>query len=177
MSIVFGGIRQLGMVVRDADKAMEEWGKLGVGPWFTMRNFIVDDFIYRGKTSPAPELTLCFACSGALQIELIQQHNDVPSAYQDFLAQGKEGAQHVAAWFSDHDSYDAKRAQLMARGFELIHEGAARENDSRFAYFETGEPGGLMFEIAEATLPNLEEFQQTIVQAAIDWDGRQLIAL
>lgn len=177
MSIYFGGIRQLGMVVKDADAAMREWGRLGVGPWFTMRNFVVDDFVYKGKPSPAPEITMCFAHSGPLQIELIQQHNDVPSGYRDFLQSGREGAQHVAAWFSDHESYDAKRSELLERGFEIVHEGGARVNDARFAYFASKEPGGLEFEIAEAILPPLDEFRKTMEQAAQGWDGRELIAL
>lgn len=177
MSIIFGGIRQLGMVVRDAEAAMKEWGKLGVGPWFTMRDFVVDDFVYRGKSSPAPKLTLCFAHSGPLQIELIQQHNDVPSGYREFIESGRQGAQHVAAWFNDHASYDAKRADLLARGFQIVHEGASHANDARFAYFATGEPGGLQFEIAEALLPPLDDFRRTMEQAAEQWDGRQLVAL
>lgn len=176
MSIYFGGIRQLGMVVHDAESAMREWGRLGVGPWFVMRNFVVDDFFYRGEPSPAPEITMCFAHSGPLQIEIIQQHNDVPSGYRDFLQSGREGAQHVAAWFSDHASYDAKRAELLAHGFEIVHEGAARVNDARFAYFASKERGGLEFEIAEAILPPLEEGRKFMEKSAQEWDGKQLVA-
>src|SRR3546814_9763016 len=92
MSIIFGGFRQLGMVVRDCEAAMEQWGKLGVGPFFMMQ-FTVDDFMLRGRPSPAPDVTLCFAYSGPLQIELIQQHNDVPSVWREFLDSGRVGAQ------------------------------------------------------------------------------------
>ena len=53
MSILFGRVRQLGMVVRDCESAMREWGRLGVGPWFTMR-FTVDDFVYRGHHGAVP---------------------------------------------------------------------------------------------------------------------------
>ncbi len=175
MSIIFGGIRQLGMVVRDADAAMREWGKIGVGPFFTME-FTFDDFIYRGRPSPPPEVTLCFAHSGPLQIELIQQHNDVPSAYREFLDSDREGAQHVASWFADHAAYDAKRQSLIDRGFVLVHEGASRAFGTHFAYFETGAPGGLMFEIAEALLPGLDDNVLFMEQAARDWDGRNVLA-
>src|ERR1700689_3463209 len=101
MSIIFGGIRQLGMVVSDINTAMQEWAKLGVGPFYTM-HFAIDDFVYRGGPSEAPIVTLAFAHSGPLQIELIQQHNDVPSGYKEFLDAGRLGAQHVAAWYADH---------------------------------------------------------------------------
>ena len=175
MSILFGGIRQLGMVVRDVEAAMKEWGRLGVGPFFTV-TFTVDDFQYRGRPSPAPVLTLCFAHSGPLQLELIQQHNDVPSAYREFLDQGRQGAQHVCAWYADHRSFDAKRLELLERGFNLIHEGALRSVDARFAYFETGEPGGLMFEISEALMP-MHAAQRLVMESAAEkWDGKELVA-
>jgi len=175
VSVIFGGIRQLGLVVRDAEAAMWEWGRLGVGPFFTV-TFKVDDFRYRGKPSPAPELTLCFAHSGPLQIELIQQHNDVPSAYREFLGQGRQGAQHICAWYADHASFDAKMRELQGRGFTLVQEGGSRAMDARFAYFETGEPGGLMFEISEALMPMGASSRQAMESAAERWDGKELIA-
>ena len=175
MSILFGGIRQIGMVVRDAQQAMREWGRLGVGPFFTMP-FTFDDFVYRGRPSAPPEVTLCFAHSGPIQLELIQQHNDVPSAYREFLDSGRVGAQHVASWFADHASYDAKRSELLDRGFVIVHEGGNRALDARFAYFETQEPGGLMFEIAEALLPPIRDNIDLMEDAARNWDGRQIVA-
>lgn len=172
MSIYFGGIRQLGMVVRDAEAAMKAWGRMGVGPFMTM-NFTVDDFVYRGNAAPGPNLTLCFAYSGSLQIELIQQHDEVPSAYTEFLASGREGAQHVCAWYSDHQSYDAKRRSLLDRGFCLVHEGGSRAFDTRFAYFEPQVPSGLMFEISEASMPVLVPHWHALERAAEQWDGKQ----
>jgi catechol 2,3-dioxygenase-like lactoylglutathione lyase family enzyme len=172
MSVFFGGIRQLGLVVSDAEAAMRAWGRAGVGP-FHVIDFEVDDFVYRGKSSPAPRLTLCFAHSGPLQIELIQQHNDVPSAYRDFLAQGREGAQHIAAWFGDHDSYDAKREELIDQGFDLVHEGGSRKADARFAYFQTN-AGGLMFEISEALIHGPDSMRW-LEEAADAWDGRDVV--
>jgi hypothetical protein len=175
MSIIFGGIRQLGMVVPDIDVAMREWAKLGIGPFFTM-HFAFDDFVYRGKPSAAPLVTLAFAHSGPLQIELIQQHNDVASGYKEFLDAGRVGAQHVAAWFADHATYDRKRLELLERGFPIVHEGASRANDARFAYFATTEPGGLQFEITEALLPPLADFRLIMEEAAETWDGATLLA-
>lgn len=175
MSILFGGMRQLGMVVRDCEAAMRSWGDLGVGPFFTLR-FTVDDFILRGKPSAAPEVTLCFAHSGPLQIELIQQHNDVPSVWREFLESGREGAQHVAAWYADHLTFDAKKAELAAAGFAVVQEGGSRAADARFAYYDTGTPGGLMFELSEALIPAGAAARLTMEQAAENWDGRELVA-
>ena len=175
MSILFGGIRQLGMVVRDVQAGMESWGRLGVGPFFTMP-FTFDDYRYRGRPSEPPRVTCAFAHSGPLQIELIEQHNDAPSGYRDFLLAGREGAQHVASWFSDHASFDAKRSELIASGLTLVHEGANHAMDARFAYFGTDLAGGLMVEIAEALLPGIADGVRLMEAAARDWDGRVLVA-
>jgi catechol 2,3-dioxygenase-like lactoylglutathione lyase family enzyme len=174
MSILFGGIRQLGMVVPDVDAAMKAWARIGVGPFFPMR-FVMDDFVYRGKPSASPIVTLAFAHSGPLQLELIQQHNAVPSAYTEFLQAGRVGAQHVAAWYADHASYDAKRQELLDRGFAIVHEAMARANGARFAYFETGEPGGLQFEISQALLPGVADMPRIMERAAQEWDGQNIL--
>jgi hypothetical protein len=159
------------MVVRDADAAMAEWLKLGVGPWYVLE-FTVDDFVYRGKPSPPPELKLCFAHSGSLQLELIEQKNDVASAYGEFLDAGREGAQHVCSWFADHESFQAKRQDLLDRGFRIVHEGGFRASDGNFVYFETGEPGGLQFELSEALMPLSAAALERMLDETEKWDGK-----
>lgn len=159
------------MVVRNSEAAMEEWLRLGVGPWYVLE-FRVDDFFYHGQASEPPVLKLCFAHSGALQLELIEQKNDVPSAYTDFLAAGREGCQHVCSWFSDHESFQAKRQELLDRGFELVHEGGLRASDGSFAYFRTDEPGGLQFELSEAMTPANAAIYERMLRETAEWDGK-----
>lgn len=172
MSRFFGDIAQLGIVVRDADKAMTEWAqRLGVGPFYVIRDVEIQNFKYRGAPSPAPRLTFGFANSGNLQIEIIQQHNDVPSAYRDFLGSGHEGAQHVASWFSAPAAYDLKRQQLLDHGLELIHEGATVGGIARFAYFSTDLPGAMMIELSEARLPALRPMLDILESSSTNWDG------
>jgi len=175
MSIYFGDVRQVGIIVRDVKRAMNAWAHLGVGPFITM-DVVFDDFRYYGRPSAAPHVTIALAYSGSMQIELIQQHNDVPSGYRDFLANGREGVQHLGAFFADHASYNAKRAELLDRGFMLVHEGGSRARDMRFAYFASREREGLEFEITEALLPPFDQFWPRLQQAARDWDGKELIA-
>lgn len=175
MSRIFGDIRQVAMVVRDVDSAMQQWAAVGVGPFVALRNFHPQNYHYRGQAMTGPVLTLCFAQSGDVQVELIQQHDDTPSAYRDFLAAGREGCQHVCAWFSDPAAYDAKRADLLAQGFTLVHEGESLPPRSRFAYFETQLPGGLMFEISEATIPEYMPLWQLLDERTRQWDGREVI--
>jgi catechol 2,3-dioxygenase-like lactoylglutathione lyase family enzyme len=172
MSRIFGGTRQLAMVVRDADAAMRSWAeRLGVGPFVCLRKIRFDNYHYRGRISPAPIVTLCFAQSGDLQIEIIQQHNDAPSAYTEFLSSGREGCQHIAAWYADRAGYDRAHAAALAQGFTLVHQGEGGDQHARFAYFETGLPGDLMFEIAEALIPGVCELTAMVKTLAADWDG------
>jgi hypothetical protein len=170
MSKIFGEFRQLGMVVRDADAAMQEWLKLGVGPWYVLE-FTVDDYVYRGKPSPPPVLKLCFAHSGALQLELIEQKNDAPSAYTEFLGAKREGCQHLCSWFASHETFQARRRDLIDRGFTLVHEGGFRAADGSFAYFETSEPGGLQLELSEALMPMSAQVLARMLRETQAWDG------
>jgi len=90
-------MRQVGIVVRDIEKAMRHWVEVcGVGPRFYAEQLPLDEFRYRGRpydlrVSTAP------ANTGDVQLELIQQRNDVPNLYRDFVAAGHEGD---AAWSS-----------------------------------------------------------------------------
>jgi hypothetical protein len=95
MSRIFGPIAQLGYVVRDAHASMEQWIRNGVGPWFHFERVKLDWFRHRGIASPL-EMSVALANSGDVQIELIQQRNDAPSMYKEFLDAGREGLQHVA---------------------------------------------------------------------------------
>jgi len=88
MSRLFGGVIQNGYMVRDIEAAMRHWiDVLGVGPWFYIDHLPVADFQYKGQPSPV-DISLALANSGTLQIELIQQRNDAPSLYLDFLHAG-----------------------------------------------------------------------------------------
>jgi catechol 2,3-dioxygenase-like lactoylglutathione lyase family enzyme len=171
-----GGIRQLAMVVRDADATMRYFTRtLGVGPFFVVRDYIPDDFRYKGHPARAPRLTLCFAQSGPIQVEIIQQHDDAGSAYREFLEAGQEGCQHVAVWFDDAAAYTRARQRLVDCGLTLVHENGELAKAARFAYFATELPGGLMLEIAEALTPNVRGLFEAVARAARNWDGNDPI--
>lgn len=173
MSRLFGSIRQVAFVVRDLDLALEYWTQvLGVGPFFALRRLSPESYRYRGKPSPPPCVTIALGNSGDVQIELIQQHDDRPSAYRDFLAAGREGLQHVSSWLSRLE-YDATMKRLLAEGVVVAHEGVVPGVDVRFAYFATDTAaGGLMYEIADVMEPHAYPLMKMVAEAAIGWDGR-----
>ena len=92
MSRIFGAVAQNGYVVRDIRAAMDHWiNVMGVGPWFYIDRVKTDYFRHRGKDSGL-EMSVALANSGDLQIELIQQRNDAPSMYKEFLDSGRAAA-------------------------------------------------------------------------------------
>ena len=98
MSRIFGAVCQNGYVVRDIRAAMDHWvNVMGVGPWYYIDQVKTDYFRHRGHDS-AVEMSIALANSGDLQIELIQQRNDAPSMYKEFLDSGREGLQHMSYW-------------------------------------------------------------------------------
>jgi hypothetical protein len=165
MSRIFGEVRQNGYVVRDIEAALRHWTeKLGVGPFFYLKRISPPGFLYRGEPTPV-ELSVALANSGALQIELIQQHNDAPSMYRDFLEAGREGLHHVAV-FTEH--MDADLARLAEAGYEIGQSGSG--GSDRFAYFDTQTHPGSIVEVIETSGATGALFE-SIEAAARHWDG------
>src|SRR2546423_15704288 len=98
MSRLFGPMRQVGIVVRDIEKAMRHWGEVcGIGPWFYAEQLPLSEFRYKGRVYDI-KMSVALANSGDVQLELIQQRCDSPSHSRDFLAGGPAGMQHSSSW-------------------------------------------------------------------------------
>ena len=111
MSRIFGAVCQNGYVVRDIRAAMDHWvNVMGVGPWYYIDRVKTDYFRHRGQDS-GMEMSVALANSGDLQIELIQQRNDAPSMYKEFLNSGREGLQHMSYWTRDYQAPLRPRAR------------------------------------------------------------------
>ena len=103
MSRLFGPLRQMGFVVRDIDRAMRHWVEVcGVGPWFVAEKLPLDGFWYKEQPYDI-HVTVALANSGDVQLELIEQRDQTPSMYRDFLAAGHEGLQHWSSWPENYD--------------------------------------------------------------------------
>lgn len=167
MSRIFGPIMQNGFVVRDLEAAMRHWtGVLGVGPFFVLPRVAFADVTYRGRAVDI-QMAVATAYSGDLQIELVQQLNDAPSVYREFLDAGREGLHHVGVATTD---YVADLARIRAHGL-AVAQGGSTAAGTGFAYFDSaGEFQGSMVELFEAT-PALMKFFAKVQAASRDWDG------
>ncbi len=167
MSRFFGNVCQNGYVVRDIDAALKHWTQvLGVGPFFYIERVKCDWFNYRGAPSEV-EMSIALGNTGDLQIELIQQRNDAPSMYRDFLKAGREGLQHMSYWTHAYqEDYD----RALARGFKVGHEGQIGGEKGRFVYFDTETHPGTVVEMSDISGAKGKFFEH-IRKAAIGWDG------
>ena len=158
-------IFQSAWVVDDVESASYFWTQtFGVGP-FLLFDFVdaFSDVLYRGEPGEFRVL-LALAQSGQTQIELIQPMSH-PSVYRDSVDFGKTGFHHVCAWTSDFE------ADLM--DFESIGCPAAfsaKSGETQFAYFDTRDMIGCMFEIVTRN-EEVEELFRRVEEASINWDG------
>ncbi len=166
MSIIFGPVRQNGYVVKDIHKALRHWTEvLGVGPWFYREHAPIEEFRYRGQASNV-DVSIALANTGSLQIELIQQLNDAPSLYKDFLDAGHEGLQHLAYW---PENFEAAVSSALSAGYRVGHEGRVG-NPGRFVYLDTQYHPGTIIELSDKSGPKGRMFKR-IAEAAASWDG------
>lgn len=156
-------ILQHAWVVPDLDAAIHHWHRtLGVGPFLVNRNLRIIDPLYRGHPR-AVAFSTAVAQSGSIQIELIEQHDDGPSAFRDTVPARGTGFHHVAIIAEDFDA-----ALRQYAGVEIAAEG--RFGDIRFVYLDTSATLGAMLEILEDR-PAIRAFFGAILKANERWDG------
>jgi len=164
-------IIQNAYVVDNLQEAMERWTKLyGIGPWVILADVKGDNLTYRGEPSELV-FSAAFVQTGEINIELIEQHTDGPSAFRDMFAPGEEGFHHVAIISED---YEGDKARFEAAGCPVATEFSSGP-DSGIAFVDTREKLGHMVELYqnEAAIMGL---YSVIRQAAENWDGETLIA-
>ena len=164
-----GPIIQNGFVVDDWRKAALHWAeRLGVGPFFVLEHVQFDECRYRGEATEI-DMSVAIAYTGGYQIELVQQHNDAPSIYTEFLQHNAPGLQHVGTLVEDLDqALDAN--ELRDR---IIQDGRTAAGQ-RFAYVDTILHNGTMVELIEADAEMHKAFAY-MRKAAEEWDGRDVI--
>ena len=163
-------IVQNAYVVQDIDRAMQRWHTLwGLGPFLVRRHMAMAEVRYRGRPSRL-DISAAFVQAGPIQVELLQQHCDTPSAFRDMFPGQGEGFHHVAVQAPDPEALlDRYRSCGFTPATEL------RTAGGRGAVLVDTRPlVGHMTEVylsPDAT----RDFYHQVAQAAAAWDGRQLI--
>lgn len=135
-------VSQIGIVVRDMDKAIEYYEKmLGLGP-FIKPEIKYNEKFYYGKSIDSIWI-MGFCSLGPVELELIQPITS-PTIYHDFLKEKGEGIHHLGF---DVTEIDEKIALCKRIGIRVIQSG--RGSTSRFAYLDTVAVGGVIFELIQ----------------------------
>lgn len=164
MSVLPGPIRQIGYVVTDLEWAMQSWVELGVAPWFVIRGLPMRA-LYRGEPCETT-LSLALSNSGDLQVELIQQEDDTPSIFTEFVASGGPGYHQLAYWTED---FNATMDAVAEAGWPVVWSGGEGFG-VRFAYVEPPNSPATIVEISELTDATVAS-SAFIRDAAASWDG------
>jgi Glyoxalase/Bleomycin resistance protein/Dioxygenase superfamily len=168
-----GGIIQIAYSVPDIEEGMRHYSELlHVGPWFLIGPFVPPKGVYRGAPTKA-RFSLALAYSGQLMVELIQQHGDEPSVFQETLkARGAHGFHHWAVGARD---FEKTAAHYRSLGYqEAFSDTAPEPLGCRVIYFDTGRELPGMLEVIEINAAAEEAFHK-IYQAAQEWNGKDHI--
>jgi hypothetical protein len=167
MSVLPGPIRQIGYVVTDLDQALANWVELGVGPWLVIRGLPMCAH-YRDEPCETT-LSIAVSNSGELQVELIQQEDDAPSIFTEFLTSSGPGYHQLAYWTED---FDATMKAVRNAGWPVVWSGGEGFG-VRFAYVEPPNSPAVPSQIVE--ISELTDAQAAsakfIRDAAASWDG------
>lgn len=156
---------QASWIVNDIQAAMRQWQKTaGVGPFFLNESVVLTKPLWRGEPVNF-EYSLAIAQAGAMQIELIQQHDDHPSPYRDSHPRGTEGFHHLASFVSN---VEVELARYRAAGLAVALD--CHFGDVPLAYVDTRPTLGCMLEILEHR-PSIDALFDHIAVSAVDWDG------
>lgn len=169
-SFAFSVIDENAWVVEDLEAAIGTWLKLGYGPFF-VTSLDLPEVRYRDIHVPL-SLKIAMARAGDVQIELIQQLNDGPSAYRDSYPAGTSGFHHIRRQpFSATDGasdYDALAAEFARSGVDVVME--MQFGRTRIGYADTRATLGCMLEFCDPS-EAVDSFKRLTAQAALGWDG------
>jgi len=133
---------QIGVVVRDMDRAKSFYERLGIGPFVEGPSAHTLERRIYGELEPDAQVRGAIAQMGNIEFELLE-----PVAGRtiqgEFLERHGEGVVHICAYTDD---LDRDIAELTGLGYEVISEGRI-EDGGHFAYFDTREIGGLVLEL------------------------------
>ena len=168
MEKLYGPIMQMGFVVDNFEDPIKHWvEKLNVGPFFILEHLDLKDFHYRGSKSDI-DFSVAISFSGDMQIELIKQHCDTPSIYNEY-SNIKKGSLHHICRLTPNINNDIE--MLESQGYQNIQSGETNDGGIKFAYLDIHENYGSILELAELSEENLV-VTEAIKNASKNWDRK-----
>ena len=166
----FGPMEQIGIVVDNFEDPIKHWTeKLKVGPFFILEHLDLNDVYYQGNLTEI-DFSVALAYSGDIQIELIKQHCNTPSIYNEYVNNKKNNVHHFCT-FTPNIKEDLKI--LEKNGYKNIQGGKTQDGGS-FAYLSHNNDYGAILEIAQLSEDGYGMFN-LIKDASKEWNGKKAV--
>lgn len=165
-----GSVYQVAYLVEDLQTAAEQWASLtGAGPFMAFPHFQFNEPMYKGEPA-AVDISIALGFSAGLCVELILQHDERPSIYNDWRMQKGYGLHHMAVLSED---YPGDIERWAAKGAPAVFTAGFGEN-TRLAYLDTRNALGCYLEVVEFT-----DFVRGALTGLRDahagWDGEDVL--
>jgi hypothetical protein len=158
---------QTAWIVSDLHSAVARWVETtGVGPFVVFDNPQFDELTYRDRPAKI-QMRGAIAQAGNMQVELIEQKCENPSACRDTVPKGRTGFHHMAAFATD---FDREIGQYEAAGIAIATRG--RFGALRFAYVDTSKELGFMIELLDVDAATTDVYAK-VARLAENWDGSE----
>jgi methylmalonyl-CoA/ethylmalonyl-CoA epimerase len=147
LQFLSNGIAQVALVVKDLDRAVEQYWKLfRIGPWhiYTYGKPLIKKMSYRGKPADY-RLRIGLAWIGSLRIELIQPLGG-DSVFNEFIREHGYGVHHFGVLVQNMEEAIAR---AKSEGLEMIMDGSGfgKLGDGHYAYLDTENKIGTTIEL------------------------------
>lgn len=139
---LFTNFGQVGIIVKDIEKAAANLAKIGIGPFGPLDAEPTVRWEAGGEPTEV-RLKMSFAKIGPLEIELIEPISD--SMQKDYLDNQGEGIQHFSFFVDDIDTVVAEMAE---KGYKVVQRGW-RPTRGGYAFFDTEADCGFMLEVIQ----------------------------
>ncbi len=139
---LFTNFGQIGIIVKDIEKARRGFAKLGIEPFKPLDAEPTVRWEAWGKPAEV-KLKMLFARVGPLEIELIEPVSDCMQ--KEFLAKNGEGIQHFSFFVNDIDAVVTAMAE---KGYSVVQRGW-RPHGGGYAFFDTEADCGFMLEVIQ----------------------------
>jgi methylmalonyl-CoA/ethylmalonyl-CoA epimerase len=142
MPELFRTLHHVCIVVRDLEKAVAYYERLGIGPWY--------DYPKKGEydlfevPNPAASKAMRYKCADLANIQLqLCQPPELDCPQRRFLEEHGEGVYHLGFEVPD---WGEAQASGRALGLDIVARGR-RSDGSGFIYFDTRRDGGVVLEV------------------------------
>ena len=143
---IYGHVARGGWVVKDLDRVVDFWEKLGIKDIQKLGLVDMPGVVYHGEKT-ASKLKTATAVIGGVDIDWIQPVSG-ESGYSNFLQQHGDGIHHLAFRVASAEQFDEQLRYFKERGVPAVELWKGKNGKGRFVYLETAQRGGgITFEL------------------------------